>query len=55
VIQWKLLEHKAKLTAPVANDKSDNEDTSIEDEEDEEEDLLMFGKVSPVLAAKITP
>jgi len=55
VIQWKLLEHKAKLPAPVANNKSDNEETEIEDEEDEERDELMVGKVSLVLAAKITP
>jgi len=56
VIQWKWLEHKAKLTAPVANDQSqkitDNENT---ENEDEEGDMLMVGKVSLVLATEITP
>jgi len=56
VIQWKWLEHKAKLTAPLANDKSktitDNEKTETEDEEG---DMLMVRKASLVLAAEITP
>jgi len=56
VIQWKWLEHKAELTAPVANDQSkkitDNEKTESEDDEG---DMLMVGKVSLVLAAEITP
>jgi len=54
VIQWRWLEHKAELTAPVANDQSkkitDNEKTESEDD-----DMLMVRKVSLVLAAEITP
>ena len=48
------MEHKAELTAPVANDQSkkitDNEKTESEDD-----DMLMVRKVSLVLAAEITP
>ena len=54
MIQWRWLEHKAELTAPVANDQSkkitDNEKTESEDD-----DMLMVRKVSLVLAAEITP
>ena len=53
MIQWRWLEHKAELTAPVANDQSkkitDNEKTESEDD-----DMLMVRKVSLVLAAEIT-
>jgi len=55
VIQWKWLEHKAKLTAHVANDKSKNITDNEMTEEEDKGDMLRVGKVSLVLAAEITP
>jgi len=49
------LEHKAKLTAHVANDKSKNITDNEMTEEEDKGDMSRVGKVSLVLAAEITP
>jgi len=43
VIQWKWLEHKAKLTAPVANDKIKNiTGNEMTDDEEDINNLSVF-------------